>query len=639
MTSALNTIREMQRQKATGDTKFCKHMLMFFELRIPEGLGTAVGTTFLFPLMLSPESYSLDEPFALDATPTQGGGVYAEEHGIVQRVIRLSGTTGFAPKPMQGNGPGALAAITPAKRSYTRSLPASVLESLSGQRHFQYLQDAVFRTYGDLKRDPTTAEKTKLFFHIPKDDEHWLVLPQRFQLSRSVGAGRTLYHYEIELLAIDRAVATNLDVSEDTSWMSKMMNAVAMVKTGIALAQGAIDDLTNVVNEIKKALMSVVAVIDGVKNVITAAENFVTGVTDLIDVPLATIESLHEMIDEGSRLGHMDVDAIIMEKWLQLGDALDLIGAHAEVFEPDGATTLTSTAQQTNPLVSQSAAIAAAQAAPTTVAGYVDLGTGLTLGEATQANAAQTFAAPEPPRYRSSRQVRLQSGDTLASLAARYLGDARRWQDIAAINGLLPPFTETAASADLATADETTLPGVRGIGDKILVPSTSKGMRDLPNPVVLGARADESTDVRLLGRDFKLSAVTEISQPGNLLYDVPIDVEGGSTDVLLISGRDNLAQGLVSRLSTERGTDLLYLGLGMERVIGTKHATTDLELVRYRAQQALQQDPRIANVRRVTFLGVDDGTEIVPGMEAALSIDSDVEVRGYFESANVRVTV
>jgi hypothetical protein len=652
--SALATLREYLRQQATGDDKYFKYMLMFFELKIPAEVNiyAAAGVSFLFPLRVPPDSYTLDEPFTVEATPTQGGGVYVEENGIVQRTIRLSGTTGFAPKPLGGAGTLALAEIKPEKKSYTRSLNPMVLDNLSGQRHFQYLQDAVFRTYADLKRDPALAEETQLIFHIPKDDEHWLVVPQRFTLERSASQ-RTLYRYNIELLVIDKAEAVDEDFSEDGGFLEAISDAIATVKTAIALAEGAINDLTAIVSEIKSVINDVVQIIDGVSSVIEAAKNFVEGVTELIESPLAVLDALGGVIEaagsfvdqweeSGQRI--QSLPGKVKDKWKQLGDALEMLGTHPEKFEPDNNAEIRKNRNKLSPLLSMSpAAIEKAKAltVPSTVAGYNALGTQLTPGDIKEAEGAKLFIPKALlGKYRSARRVSISEGESLSSLAARYLKDARRWQDIAIINGLKPPFTNKQASLDLRKTDEAALPGVKGIGDRILIPSLSKGQADQPNPVTLGVRPEEPADVHFLGRDLKLELVTTVSNPGNPMYDIPIDVARGGIDLQTIQGLDNLSQGLTTRLITERGTDQLYKRLGMQRIIGTNQAPTDIDLARFRAIQALQQDGRVSAVRRVTFEGIDGGTaKPSDAPPDALVIDAEVEVRGFTESANVRIAV
>lgn len=157
---------------------------------------------------------------------------------------------------------------------------------------------------------------------------------------------------------------------------------------------------------------------------------------------------------------------------------------------------------------------------------------------------------------------------------------------------------------------------------------------------MLGVKPWETLDVQLLGRDIALRLLSEESRLGKPLYDIPIDVEGGGTDVKLVGGLDNLSQGLANRLLTEKGTDTLYKRMGLERVVGLNLAPLDLETLRFRISQAIRQDARIASVRKIVFPGLDTDEELdssIP-LDAVVS-DITAEVRGFTDSANVRLTL
>jgi hypothetical protein len=92
-----------------------------------------------------------------------------------------------------------------------------------------------------------------------------------------------------------------------------------------------------------------------------------------------------------------------------------------------------------------------------------------------------------------------------------------------------------------------------------------------------------------------------------------------------------LAQGLTTRVLTERGTDILYQDLGMQRVIGLGVTDIDLENLRFRAQEALANDPRVASVQRVDF-------KATSGSPDAIVIDVTVQVRGFTQASNIQIT-
>lgn len=655
--SALKQLRESTRQRATGDDKYFRRMLNFFELRPPPSMVGGSREDFLFPLILPPESIRVEEPFTVEVTPTEGGGLYVEENGIVQRMIQIRGHTGFKPRPLiNSNATWLLGAISPEKKSYSRNLPPVVVDQLTGHRHFQYLQDAVFRTYGDLKRDPTTSEQTKLIFHIPKDDEHWLVVPQRFTLERTQGRP-FIYSYAIDLLVVDKAESVDADFSEDKSLLDTMKDAVRTVKAAIDLASGALQDLTRIVGELTNFIKDVAKILDAVATIIDAARDFVDGVTELIQAPLALIDSTLGIIDSSleawdtlkeAKEDIQNIDDTVLHKFDDIRDALESFGTHPDKFETPKIAAARRRKERSilkRDISEARAEVARNTQAPNSLDGWAKLGTTITAGDVESAD-GELFPAVNTPSYRSAQIVSVGQGDTLPNLAARYLGDARSWEDIADTNDLQGPFLDPQGSQDLQAGDENALPGALGTGDKILIPNFAKAAADRPLLAVLGVRPQEDPLVHLLGRDVKatLTSASGSTIPSNLAprrvqFDLPIDVAGGSIDAQSASGLDNLVQGLLMRITTEKGSDIMYKRLGLGRAAGINQINVDLEIARFRIAECLNADARIASVGQVIFEGVDGGTEAPAGTPLdALVVDAQLEIYGFADRQNVRLT-
>jgi len=661
--STFELIKEQTRQKLTEDDKFLGRYLYYFEMRVPRQVGT-VGAAlgYVFPLVVPPSGYTISEPFTVEATQTQGGGLYVEENGIVQRTIQLSGQTGFKPRRLPVNKADAFPAIlSNDQKSYGRALPEIILDKLSGQRHFQYLQDAVFRTYADLKRDPSTAADTHLIFHNPKDEEHWLVVPQDFTLTRDASSPFA-YSYRIELLVVDKAEALNVDFSEDKDWLDSLRDALESVRRAFAMMAGAINDLTAFVGELRGIINSIDDILDAAISITSALGDLLAGTIDLITaIPYQIVESViagveaaravvatfNELTDKART-----IPDVVDHKLSQLQSGLELVGAFPSIFEPalDVAIKQKLSAQSSRLSVSaERKAAAEASAAPTTLDAADALGTALTPGDV-QAMEGQLQVGTGQDSYLSARQVELGQGDTLASLAARYLGNARKWPAIALINGLKPPFIDAQASAPLvggsgaasvvtgqATgADLLPFPNALGVGSKILIPSTKPSVLDLPLVPVMGVPAEEGVEAQLLGTDLELEAITGAAGSSRAVYDIAIDADHGSEDFKTLSGVKNLTQALVSRVITDRGTNPLYQQVGVDPLVALRLLPVDLETARFRLSEALTKDPRVAAVRRVQFT---TATPDNPEQADKVTVDLDVAIRGFTESKPLQVAL
>lgn len=643
--------KELLRRAAAQDDNYYRNLTYFFELQVPAHLHAFGGNSFVFPILL-PTGYTMSEPFSIEKTYSQGGGLVVEENGIIERMITIKGHTGFRPRVVKGNYANALLTVPPEKRSYDRRLPVvQVTNELSGQRHFQYLQDVIIRTYADLKHDPATSDGTKLFFHDPKGQEHWEVKPEKFELNREAsGIGRVGYPFDIQLLAVGPAAATLADFSEDKSILQAIGDVLRMIQSGLDMVSGAFNDLTALVADLAGVIRGLDNILGSVTTIIDAAQNFVAGATNLLELPrtliTATIDSLEaalqsyadleeasRVITAGAAQGGADFQTVppsVLNKLNILGDGLERIATHGSAFETPAQKALRTIKDSQEVLTATSAGelTSARAAAPAASFEEVDaLGTALTAGEVETAE-GDLGVGREVAQFTGSRAITVEQGDTLVNLAARHLGDARLWQHIAILNGLQPPFANDLASAPVLSLDESPLSGSVGIGDSILIPNFSRPPSRQAVLTVLGVDADRSIEEHLLGTDFKLVPVGGSNT--SPLFGWAVDVEGGSLDAKHISGVDNLGQGLTERVRIEEGSDILFKTVGIKRVVGVNNAGVDLEMVRFRLIQSLQQDARVGTVRSVEF---DDA------QADALGTEITVDVRGLSEGATINTVL
>lgn len=632
MATVLNIATEALRRQQTGDDKYVKRLLYFFELRVPEGATEApVPGGYLYPLVLPPTAYRMSEPFTLEKSFTVDGGIFVEESGILARELTISATTGFRPRRNKGQSDFDL--ILPAERkSFTRKVKRSqvaLLEALSGQRHFQFLQDSVFRTYADLKRDPSTSLGTELYFHNVKDDERWRVMPMNLDLNRE-GSSPLTYPHEFKLLCVEGADEVSVPGSEDNGVLDVIKDAYAMTKFGVALVRAAIQDLSGIQNELTNIINNGASLVEEAGSIAGATEDFLDGTERLIRAPSNSLTRTANAlgaglaaIDQAATVGitaggGAGVPAALKNTLRKLQDGLYTINSYPEQFQ----SSIEATVEEFNRLQSLALSkspeeLEAAENAgpPQTIRGFGVLGTALLPGDRRRAR-DDLGLGRSVQRYTSAIERIIEQGDTMANLASRYLGDARQWKILAIFNALQPPYIS-----------EQNLPFTLKIGEPILIPNFGKSQRRRTAITTLGVSPDAPAEEHFLGTDFLL----EDTSP-NGLADFAVDVEGGSVDLKLVRGIPNLQQGVRTRIRTERGSDILYRNLGMRRVVGVGVTVIDLEQAQFSVVETVQSDPRIAAVRSIQFENRAESPDVV-------TIDMDAAVRGITRPVKIRTAV
>lgn len=627
---------EAIRERNGQDDKFWRNPFYYFELEVPQELaGQGRGNVFVLPLVLNPESITMSEPFAVQAAPTLGGGLFVEENGIVQRMLRIAGHTGFKPRRYRGDqGFGTL--VSPQKRSFGREvINRPVRTTLSGQRQFQFLQDAVFRTYADLKRDPATAKDTVLYFHNPKDDEHWEVVPQAFTLSREKSS-RVLYRYTIDLLVVDSANDSKRDFSEEKDFWDKVKDAIRTAQATIDGVNGAIRNVTALIGEYRAFVQDIGTIINNAVGILDTVADFVSGLTSLIQTPFREVIDLVDHL--GSAIANLVNTTVALGTTIvaipdtaintlrKVIDGFHTIATHPESFETPSQRAIRLAQERAEFSIGQTitALVEAETATPPQTFGQLrNAGTALQPGDRLLAQ-AEVGLGRGTPRYTSAQQRTVEQGDTLPNLAARFLGDARLWRQLAVLNGLRPPYISPHGA-----------PNTLRVGQSILIPTFAVPADRVALLATLGVKPEQALEEQLLGIDLALAPVLN----ANGIYDLAIDTEHGSTDAKLVRGVENLSQAIGTRIRTERGSDVLYRTLGLKRVIGIGQASTDLDFARFRVAEAVGADPRLASVRVRAISSAETAQEQAVLSPDIVNVDLEAEVRGLTQPIRVRVEV
>lgn len=172
-------------------------------------------------------------------------------------------------------------------------------------------------------------------------------------------------------------------------------------------------------------------------------------------------------------------------------------------------------------------------------------------------------------QVKAFRRADTRVGDSLQAIAAREMGDASRWPDLAGLNGLVPPWI----TDDLEVASATVLLAGQ---QQIKIPTNSPA----PSGVT-----DRDT---VFGTDIALpKGRLQVTSTG---------------DLAVISGSANLTQALTNRLASHTD-DLVYhpdYGCDVYKVVGQGGTATADTLAATLVSRAVRSDARISSIESAT---------------------------------------
>lgn len=184
------------------------------------------------------------------------------------------------------------------------------------------------------------------------------------------------------------------------------------------------------------------------------------------------------------------------------------------------------------------------------------------------------------------RWAEIRHGDTLQHIAAREMGDASRWHELASLNALLPPYLTGDSDAALASGGRVLL-----YGQQIRVFAAT--------PV-----ADAAVDAgAVYGTDAALDTRGMLS--------------GADGDLSLVSGLRNLAASLSRRITTDRGELVFHQNYGssVRQVLGSTNGPARAAFTARSAREAVARDSRVSRVTAATAAPDGDRLEVTIVLE------------------------
>lgn len=500
-------------------------------------------------LVLNPQRYLLSEPFAVTLTPTEDDTVVSEENGLLIREILIEGTTGLQKRKEDALGRGGAAGT-----------------EASGVDHFRELR-ALFRKYGELKKNPEKSPSTIMVFHDVRLDEHWVVVPRAFETPRDAATGRVHFNYRIALAAISAfpppKPATHLPgvFGQIADAVSKLNSAVHdsrafLVETinNLDAISERVRDPSRMLEQAAKSINSVAQLVDGVATLIELGVAFHRSTTDLLE---AVREDIVNSIDSEPAQRHLEAARAIA----RIEASLTLAQTEPQAFEPP---------------LAQAQLLPFAGERNLTAADVADGTAGATVGTRTRlALGSEGQAGLDLGGFTGSRRDSVRAGDSIDTIANR-TGAPR--EALIVLNNLSFPYVS-----------EQRLPGCLKPGDSVLVPvATSASVQGLP-PTGVGYLSVEDL---VYGVDMALDP----AQLAQGVLDIAVDELHGARDCQLQRGLPNVVQGLSITLLTELGTTSFLPQLGVRRTPGVRGSLENVLLSAAVLREGILSDPRVSGI-------------------------------------------
>ena len=538
----------------------------------------SISAEAVFSFRHNPQSMSQDMPPAVTIQPTFGG-MFIEHQGQPFANITLSGTFGLRPAPMPQKSSifgvtlpslfSSGAAIDPAT-----GLPVGETTGFDDMYNLRLLFSSYFNSKSQNKQ-------TIMVWTNAKNGDAYVVEP--------IGSGLTISRdksspmsatYQITLRAVN-SVSTYLGgiitrKKTEPSFLQKMATIQAQLTEAGNFASSFTDRLSGqaraYVNSLTGYVTAVAQGVAGVANGFTTVLNFPkTLIQDGLRVARLAIDQMDSVLT----MTKAGVSTQSWDAYYSSGIGTELANLKNSYFRIE---------RGFNSLFTEKAAFANRAQVPFQRTASAYRNPTSSLASVPISSDVINQRAPSGAAYASIRP-----GDTIRSLALRYLGDAAQWQVLVRLNNLRAPYISPSGDGR-SVLRPSQLILIPAAGDAGQTPSISPGNQQYP------FRPEETAFDDVLGVDARLLETT--GQGTMESYDLVLDETG---DVARVRGHDNMNQAIALKFATENGELPLHPEFGVAATVGARIRNSTFGAINFTARSTLLADPRITGLEGLSI--------------------------------------
>lgn len=579
---------------------------------------------FQFPT--PPKIYEVAEVPATNIIPTQNGGKFVESHGNIFKDIRIGGTVGLRPNPTPTEVIPGLAEATGVSLTAPSLLrptdPRGLHpDEITGFDDLIFLRN-LFRGYWNYKRQNDDARRFGMFWQYNKESESYIVEPTGFNTTRDsanpLGYNylitlRTLYKFDTQLKAKSDPFSFFQAAGELAALVDRASRDISI---GINQMLAANDFISRLPYSIASQQMSIPLdiiskTVNGASRTLRALTTFKTTGKRLNDTFKLQLKQTWEQAKE--------TESLARELWYgkAAGDRR-VFGGNAATPTDDAAENIHldhfvrgSRLLKLTCLRLVVADALYARSKQVVVSDYTKH------YKENRAKPLYSYTQLDPQNISlptSAREVDIDKGEDIRSLARKYMGDEAQWKKLAIMNNLKYPYISNTAGPNVLTP-----------GQKLMVPKLTQAndATSVRQPLNTDESMEELSPIlRKYGRDIKLNNLSGTSVE---LADLAVS-QGG--DLELIESVDNVKQAMQIKFATELGDLPTHPDYGALYPIGTKLRLEALQNFAINTRRTVYQDPRVDEIK--TFRSFARGNIIETKLTLKLK-DSNVELPIDFE--------